>query len=1156
MSHAIRALAFLSCALLGPPVGGAGRAAVQDSTPRQKQEAAYRENNLGVAYLEQYDFESAAESFRRALAQDPGLELARLNLGIALFYAGKVDAAKQDLELARKALPDRPHPDYVLGLIARAADRPNEALDAFTRARTLDPTDPGTAINLGQLYLQQRKYQEAIDAFRAATAAEPYNATAAYGLATALIRSGAAAEGKPAMAIFEKLRESSYATTFSQNYLEQGRYAEAIASTGSEADLVDERVPDVEFTDVTRSVMPAQAAAALARPLGAVALFDLDNDGDLDLADGAEPSPHLYRNDSGRFTDITATAFAKPPAGAASGIIAGDADNDGDADLLVIAAGGPRLFRQEPAGRFVDAGQDAGLPPWRNAPQSAAWLDADHDGDLDLVIAGTNDGGAPAVQLLRNSGEGRFTDITAASALAAARPIVALIPTDFDNRRDIDILAVTSSGTPILFRNLRDGTFRDVAGEAGIAVDGELSAAAIADINKDTYPDYFLARHGRAGTLAVSDGRGRFVMTPAPGEAAGALAAQFVDYDNDGLVDLLTVLPEGTRVLRNLGAKWQDATGRALRALGRGEAMKASPPSPAGHAAALATGDLDGDGDVDAIVRGSSGLAVWRNEGSRSSSLRVRLVPRVSNRSAVGTKIEVRAGSLRHRIETYSAAPAPAPADVVFGLGDRRGADVARVLWPSGILQAETASAAAPGAAPSDGPRLSGLVRIEELDRKPSSCPYLYTWNGERFEFVTDFLGGGEMGYWLAPGVRNSPDPDEYIRIDGRALRPRDGRYEVRVTNELEEAVFLDRAQLIAVAHPADVTVHPNEGLRSTRDPFRLYAIRNVRAPVAVADDHGHDVLDLVARVDRRYPDDYRLERVRGYAAEHSLTITLPAGSDARRALLLTGWTDYAFSGDNVAAHQLGLRMVPPLLQVEDASGQWRTAVPEIGFPVGRPQTVVVDLSSSVPAAARRVRIVTTMRIYWDRIEVGEVDAGAKPQMRRLDPVASELRWRGFSALESPDGREPYDFNYARVSSLSPWKLLPGRYTREGDVRELVTSVDDRYVISRPGDEIALSFDAGGVPTLPEGWTHTFLLYADGFSKEMDLNSASPDELEPLPFHGMSRYPYPPSEAPPWTARHREYMERYNTRIVKRTLPPIELSAVSQGPAKAGHYDR
>src|SRR4029453_15008039 len=162
--------------------------------------------------------------------------------------------------------------------------------------------------------------------------------------------------------------------------------------------------------------------------------------------------------------------------------------------------------------------------------------------------------------------------------------------------------------------------------------------------------------------------------------------------------------------------------------------------------------------------------------------------------------------------------------------------------------------------------------------------------------------GGGEMGYLESPRVFNHPDPDEYVRIAGDRLKPRDGRYELRITNELEEVLFLDRVQLVAVTHQKDVEVHPNEGLRATTEPFKLFGFRDLRPPTAVEDEHGHDMLDRVLRMDRKYPDDFALDRIRGYAKEHSLTITLPPANDGHRALLLTGWTDYAFSGDNVAA--------------------------------------------------------------------------------------------------------------------------------------------------------------------------------------------------------------------------------------------------------------
>jgi hypothetical protein len=190
------------------------------------------------------------------------------------------------------------------------------------------------------------------------------------------------------------------------------------------------------------------------------------------------------------------------------------------------------------------------------------------------------------------------------------------------------------------------------------------------------------------------------------------------------------------------------------------------------------------------------------------------------------------------------------------------------------------------------------------------------------------------------------------------------------------------------------------------------------------------------------------------------------------------------------------------------------------------------------------VRLATNMRIYWDEIRVASRREPVETRTSILEPVRAELRWRGYSAEFSADGREPGSFDYARVVWDAPWKAFPGRYTREGDVLELLTPGDDVFVFSRPGDEIALSFDAEAA-AVPEGWSHTFLLYTDGYSKEMDLNSSTPDEMGPLPFHAMSRYPYGEDEAYPMTEQRRALYERYNTRQVDGLLPSIEWSALA-----------
>jgi hypothetical protein len=175
------------------------------------------------------------------------------------------------------------------------------------------------------------------------------------------------------------------------------------------------------------------------------------------------------------------------------------------------------------------------------------------------------------------------------------------------------------------------------------------------------------------------------------------------------------------------------------------------------------------------------------------------------------------------------------------------------------------------------------------------------------------------------------------------------------------------------------------------------------------------------------------------------------------------------------------------------------------------------------------------MRIYWDQIQVAASDA-SKPKLTRLDPASADLHWRGFSREMTPDGREPIGYDYDHVSTISPWKMFVGRYTREGDVRDLVRSVDDMFVISRPGDEIVLSFDASALPPPASGWTRSFLFYAHGYSKEMNPRSASPDTVGPLPFRAMSKYPYGPDEHYPDTQPYRDYFEKYNTRTVSKPL--------------------
>jgi hypothetical protein len=224
---------------------------------------------------------------------------------------------------------------------------------------------------------------------------------------------------------------------------------------------------------------------------------------------------------------------------------------------------------------------------------------------------------------------------------------------------------------------------------------------------------------------------------------------------------------------------------------------------------------------------------------------------------------------------------------------------------------------------------------------------------------------------------------------------------------------------------------------------------------------------------------------------------------------------------------------------VKDPKGNWRTVIEDMGIPAGKPKTMAMDLTGKFLSASREVRIVTNLCVYWDQIFLSE--AGA-PETR-MTPVAtatSELRLRGFSRpVIDPRREQPEAFEYANWTGGGSWDQTPGMYTRYGDVRELTEAVDDRMAIFGAGDELRLSFDAGSLPAVPEGWRRDYLLYVDGWAKDADANTANSESVEPLPFHGMSSYPYPAGEAYPDDPAHRAYRAKYNTRQGIRFVKPL-----------------
>jgi hypothetical protein len=515
-----------------------------------------------------------------------------------------------------------------------------------------------------------------------------------------------------------------------------------------------------------------------------------------------------------------------------------------------------------------------------------------------------------------------------------------------------------------------------------------------------------------------------------------------------------------------------------------------------------------------------------------------------SNTFGIGTRVEVRSAGRwdRREIRAGNGMGGTDAPEITFDLGPDARLDFVRAVFPSGVRKTLPDVAA------------NQAVRIEEPLLDVNSCPALFTWNGERFSFVTDTLSAGILGELVAPGTYWSPDPDEWVRIDGRQLVPRDGRLEIRFTNPLEETTYLDRVRLLAVDHPAALAAYSDDrmvGAPEHRLPVRLMALATERPVASAIDHHGHDVSAQLAREDRVYFEHFAPQPFKGFAGDWSITLDLgPAAPGARRALGLEGWSYWNSSAAIVAATQARRTLWGPALDVRGVDGRWRVATEDLGLPAGLPRPMVIDVSGWLRPGEHVVRIRANRTIYFDRAWLADIvssapiecearsGAPAEPcttadarRLRVSEPamVAADQRWLGYPHRSLPDGQLPEVYDYHRIDAQAEWRTASGLLTPYGDVSPLVGRTDDRFAVMGHGEEIALSFDARPLPALPPGWTRTWFFYADGYEKGSEMYSALGDTVGPLPWHAMPGYPNA-GPGPSLDASHLEYQFEWLTR--------------------------
>jgi tetratricopeptide (TPR) repeat protein len=763
---------------------------------------------------------------------------------------------------------------------------------------------------------------------------------------------------------------------------------------------------------------------------------------------------------------------------------------NGRPDLIAWSANRVALFRN---GRTLVA--NSGLEGLRDV-QFIAPGDFDNDGLPDLCVVTTT-----GATLYRNTGSRfvKFADLAA----GAFRKAVWL---DYDHDYDEDVILLGDDSR--LLRNNGEAGFSDETKRFPF-----VSAKAVDAVRFDLEPDtpgfdLVVSYTGRPGVLYRDRLGGTYQAVPLPAlppDAHGLVAA---DVNHDGYTDL-EFEPAGLLLNR------------------AGEPQAVARPNYGAFPADSASADFAGTGRLDwARIRDDGSLVVAHDvTPAYGNWIEVALTGVKSAKLAVNAKIEVKAGASYQKM-TYAGVP------LVFRLGSHASVDTIRITWPNGLIQNETKLAA------------NRVLAVKEAPRLAGSCPMIFTWNGQRFQFVTDVLGVAPLGASSGDGQYFPVDHQEFVSIPAGMLQARDGAYEIRMTEELREVSYIDQITLQALDHPADTEIVTNEKFKSPPFPeFRLYGGNRRTYPTAARDAHGADVRAALLARDQRYPDAFRRDHA-GVAEVHTLDLNFAgAAPDGKAVLVLYGWVDWADGSTFLAATQAHRDLIFPYLQVKDAQGIWKTVIDDMGMPSGKPKPMAVDLTGKFLSASREVRIVTSLCVYWDEIYLLDNNTPPPARLTEIPMSSADLHFRGFSrATIDAERKQPESFDYQTVSATTMWNPTPGNYTRYGAVTDLLRQTDDRMAILGSGDEIRMRFAATGLPALPAGWRRDYLLLVDGWAKDADANTAFSQSLLPLPFHGMSRYPYPAAEHYPDDEAHRACMREYLTRPALRLIRPVSPS--------------
>ena len=1014
-------------------------------------------NNQGVGEMGSFDYAKATTTFEKLVQRAKDWDLAKQNLSIALLNRQKPGDEDKALQLAiNLSALDQSNlvANYIIGILKFNQGLCDEALPRFEKVIAHDDKDAYALYFAGQCNIQNGKVKAALDLYQQAIKADNYLRSAYYGAFMAAQRLEKPMIAKEMLAAYQKLASNPKARLAEIKYTRMGPKARAMAFSNETEEKKYSMHVAAPYFAVPR-VLTFQNIDAF----GLVSLSQTQNPQLYTVFDNAL---HLYDNFLNKAVEQEALSIELT-----DGIHQfawGDINNDNKIDVYITGESDQLYLQQEGKFKAVDM-KLFGLGGLSS--KAIRLTDADHDGDLDVLLLSQQG----KFELWNNNLNDSFSALSKKTLLTHESGYKRMFVQDIDGDRDADIILQSDDKIVTLLNN----RMWDYEVIYSSKITPQIESITFADNNTNGVPEIsILAKNGNLTQLEFDSQLKDYSKLNSLNNMKSNKLLQ-IDVNGSGKKEYL--------LSSNQGIKIVDAEGKVLEQIMLN-----------GVAGIKVLNTVNGP---ELLVLQNKKLVHVPASKNRLPYLLVNLSGKEddansfrSNYSGIGTQVTLRnhsfyaIGNSYHNLtgvdQDYQAINIAAGIDKTI--------DYIDLEWSDGVYQTEL------------GLETSKYYKITETQRQLSSCPVIFAWNNGKYEFISDVLGVGGIGFAIGRHEYGTPRPWENYLLTNEQLSSKDGVFNLQFTEPMEESAYLDEFQIevIDVPDAYNVLLDERMGISLPKVTGDLILYKNKIKPFRVTNRSGTDVTDAATTTDKRAIEiENKDSRFLGLVDEQMITMEFNQDLFGQYQFIMNGWVEYGYSQTMFAAWQAGKIAQAPTLEYF-ANGQWTVLLKEFGYPAGMPRAASVAIN--IPINTRKLRIRTNMEVYFDELSLVIPHAVDSVIKHQLTLQSATLKVYGFPQRTNNAQRVP-SYNVNRIKPFWDTRYMEGSYTQLGEIKPLLTQADNALAIIAAGESIKFTF-IDDLPALKNGFSRFYLLKFVGWAKDMDILTLNGETLTPIPKNG------------------------------------------------------